>query len=147
MYEEKSRGSGRGSRKTRVDGYSERKSGVKVNNPVKEETVKRWLCTVDRPSDRDHLFTSEGEGCEEPFERDGSTRQSRRAKWHAWRIRSAPDIGLRTRFFVRLKRGKEEASLEPPAMGWSQRWEGLSRGWGCHVGAVGLSRGLMARLG
>ncbi|PKI57284.1 hypothetical protein CRG98_022323 [Punica granatum] len=47
--------------------------------------MKRWLCTVDRPSDRDHLFTGEGEGCEEPFERDGTTRQGRGAKRHAWR--------------------------------------------------------------
>ncbi|OWM87031.1 hypothetical protein CDL15_Pgr006195 [Punica granatum] len=47
--------------------------------------MKRWLCTVDRPSDRDHLFTGEGEGCEEPFERDGTTRQGGGVKRHAWR--------------------------------------------------------------
>ncbi|OWM77012.1 hypothetical protein CDL15_Pgr010100 [Punica granatum] len=32
--------------------------------------------------DRDHLFTGEGEGGEEPLERDGTTRQSRGKKWH-----------------------------------------------------------------
>ncbi|PKI48247.1 hypothetical protein CRG98_031362 [Punica granatum] len=46
-------------------------------------------CTVDRPSDRDHLFTREGEGCEEPFERDGTTLRSRGRKWHAWLARCA----------------------------------------------------------
>ncbi|OWM73861.1 hypothetical protein CDL15_Pgr018921 [Punica granatum] len=50
--------------------------------------MKRWLCTVDRPSDRDHLFTRDGEGCEEPLECDGTTRQSRGAKWHIVRARS-----------------------------------------------------------
>ncbi|OWM65106.1 hypothetical protein CDL15_Pgr002266 [Punica granatum] len=53
---------------------SERKFTKKAKNPTKRKRVKRWLCTVDRPSDRDHLFTGEGEGCEEPFERDGTTR-------------------------------------------------------------------------
>ncbi|OWM67441.1 hypothetical protein CDL15_Pgr027198 [Punica granatum] len=66
--------------------------------------MKRWLCTVDRPSDRDHLFTGEGEGCEEPFERDGTTRQSHGAKWHAWRAQRALGNGLGTRFFVRAER-------------------------------------------
>ncbi|OWM90846.1 hypothetical protein CDL15_Pgr028976 [Punica granatum] len=41
---------------------SERKFGKNTKNPVKRKRVKRWLCTVDRPSDRDHLFTGEGEG-------------------------------------------------------------------------------------
>ncbi|PKI40908.1 hypothetical protein CRG98_038706 [Punica granatum] len=58
------------------------KFGKSRVNPVKEKRVKRWLCTVDRPSDRDHLFTREGEGCEEPFERDGTTLRSRGRKWH-----------------------------------------------------------------
>ncbi|OWM69405.1 hypothetical protein CDL15_Pgr013183 [Punica granatum] len=44
---------------------SERKFGKNVKNPVKEKRMKRWLCTVDRPSDRDYFFTGEGEGCEE----------------------------------------------------------------------------------
>ncbi|PKI42990.1 hypothetical protein CRG98_036615 [Punica granatum] len=63
----------------------ETKFGRSQMNPVKEKRVKRWLCTVDRPSDRDHLFAREGEGCEEPFERDGTTVRSRGKKWHAWR--------------------------------------------------------------
>ncbi|PKI78843.1 hypothetical protein CRG98_000768 [Punica granatum] len=50
--------------------------------------MKRWLCTVDRPSDRDHLFTGEGEGCEEPFKRDGTTRQSRGEERHVVRART-----------------------------------------------------------
>ncbi|OWM74513.1 hypothetical protein CDL15_Pgr005092 [Punica granatum] len=62
---------------------SERKFGKEEGDPVKKKLVERWLCTVDRPSDRDHLFTGEGEGCEEPLEHDGTTRQSRGAKWHA----------------------------------------------------------------
>ncbi|OWM90291.1 hypothetical protein CDL15_Pgr014129 [Punica granatum] len=66
--------------------------------------MKRWLCTVDRPSDRDHLFTGEGEGCEEPFERDGTTRQGRGAKWHAWRARMRPVTSFGTRLFVRAER-------------------------------------------
>ncbi|OWM66809.1 hypothetical protein CDL15_Pgr012401 [Punica granatum] len=68
--------------------------------------MKRRLCTVDRPSDRDHLFTEEGEGCEEPFECDGMTGRSRGTKWHAWRTRCAPGISLETRFFVRAERGE-----------------------------------------
>ncbi|PKI03241.1 hypothetical protein CRG98_049632 [Punica granatum] len=47
--------------------------------------MKRWLCTVDRSSDRGHLFMREGEGCEEPFEHDGTTLQSRGRKWHVER--------------------------------------------------------------
>ncbi|OWM90787.1 hypothetical protein CDL15_Pgr002710 [Punica granatum] len=43
---------------------------------------ERRLCTVDRPSDRDHLFTREGEGCEGPLEHDGTTRRSRGEKRH-----------------------------------------------------------------
>ncbi|PKI75393.1 hypothetical protein CRG98_004222 [Punica granatum] len=80
--------------------------------------MKLRLCTVGRASDHDHLFTEEGEGCEEPFERDGATRRSRGKKWHIGRL------------------GKEEASLEPPAKGIS-RGLGLSR-W---------SRGFEPRLG
>ncbi|PKI59373.1 hypothetical protein CRG98_020241 [Punica granatum] len=68
------------------------------NDPVKRKMMKRRLCTVDRPS-------GEGEGCEEPFERDGTTRRSRRAKWHTWKARCVPGIGQGTRFFVLLKRG------------------------------------------
>ncbi|PKI71434.1 hypothetical protein CRG98_008171 [Punica granatum] len=64
---------------------SERNFGKNTKSSVRKKTMKRWLCTVDRPSDRDHLFTGEGEGCEEPFERDGTTRQGRGAKRHAWR--------------------------------------------------------------
>ncbi|PKI57280.1 hypothetical protein CRG98_022319 [Punica granatum] len=49
--------------------------------------MRRWLCTVDRPPDRDHLFTREGEGYEEPFERDGTTRQSRGGNRHIVEVR------------------------------------------------------------
>ncbi|PKI33204.1 hypothetical protein CRG98_046405 [Punica granatum] len=42
---------------------------------------------MDRPSDCDHLFTGEGEGCEEPFEHDGTTRQGRGRKRHVVRAR------------------------------------------------------------
>ncbi|OWM63156.1 hypothetical protein CDL15_Pgr027007 [Punica granatum] len=62
--------------------------------------MKRWLCTVDRPSDRDHLFTGEGEGCEEPFERDGTTRRSRGTKWHAWKARCTRLVTLGTRLLL-----------------------------------------------
>ncbi|PKI51057.1 hypothetical protein CRG98_028545 [Punica granatum] len=51
---------------------------------------KRELCTVGRPSDRDHLVTREGEGCEEPFERDGTTRRSRGENRHVVEVRCAP---------------------------------------------------------
>ncbi|OWM72669.1 hypothetical protein CDL15_Pgr002565 [Punica granatum] len=91
--------------KLRQTQNSEIKLGKSQADPVKEKRVRRRLCTVDRPSDRDHLFTREGEGCEEPFERDGTTRQSRGTKWHAWKVRCAPGIGQGTRFFVLLKRG------------------------------------------
>ncbi|OWM76868.1 hypothetical protein CDL15_Pgr010255 [Punica granatum] len=65
---------------------------------------ERWLCTVDRPSDRDHLFTGEGEGGEEPFERDGTTRRSRGRKWHVDEIRCARLRGLGTQLSSRLER-------------------------------------------
>ncbi|PKI53265.1 hypothetical protein CRG98_026345 [Punica granatum] len=60
----------------------ERKFGKKNVNPVKRERVERRLCTVVWLSDRDHLFTGESGGYEEPFECDGTTRQSRGGKWH-----------------------------------------------------------------
>ncbi|PKI74821.1 hypothetical protein CRG98_004839 [Punica granatum] len=66
--------------------------------------VKRWLCTVDRPSDRDHLFKGEGEGCDEPFERDGTTRQSRGRNRHVVEVRVHAGGVLETRLFARLKR-------------------------------------------
>ncbi|PKI62779.1 hypothetical protein CRG98_016822 [Punica granatum] len=110
----------------------ERKLDVKARNPVKRETMMRWLCTVDRPSDRDHFFTGEGEGREEPLEWDGTTRQSRGAKWYAWKARCAPG-----------------ELLELGAAGH----EGFSRGLGGQAVAwdlaeiLGLSRGLVAWLG
>ncbi|PKI78551.1 hypothetical protein CRG98_001058 [Punica granatum] len=55
---------------------------ARCEEPGKREADERRLCTVDRPSDRDHLFTGEGESCEEPFERDGMTHRSRGKKWH-----------------------------------------------------------------
>ncbi|PKI40050.1 hypothetical protein CRG98_039561 [Punica granatum] len=54
--------------------------------------MKWWLCTVDRPSYHDHLFTRDGEGCEEPLECDGTTRQSHGAKWHVVRARLRADF-------------------------------------------------------
>ncbi|PKI55959.1 hypothetical protein CRG98_023650 [Punica granatum] len=54
--------------------------------------MKRWLCTVDRPSDRDHLFTREDEGSEEPFERDGMTRQSHGRNRHVVEVRVCADL-------------------------------------------------------
>ncbi|PKI76454.1 hypothetical protein CRG98_003153 [Punica granatum] len=63
-----------------------RESSVKKRvEPGKRETDERRLCMVDRPSDRDHLFTGEGEGCEEPFERDGTILRSRGEKRHVGR--------------------------------------------------------------
>ncbi|PKI60722.1 hypothetical protein CRG98_018883 [Punica granatum] len=61
---------------------SERKFGKNPKNPVKMEWVERWLCTVDRLSDHDHLSTGKSEGYEGPFERDGTIRQGRGVKWH-----------------------------------------------------------------
>ncbi|OWM77068.1 hypothetical protein CDL15_Pgr002592 [Punica granatum] len=65
---------------------SEKRLGKNQVDSVKKKRVERWLCTVNRPSDHDHLFTGEGEGCEEPFERDGTTRRSRGEKWHVGRL-------------------------------------------------------------
>ncbi|OWM77832.1 hypothetical protein CDL15_Pgr009379 [Punica granatum] len=66
--------------------------------------MKRRLCTVGRPSDLDHLFTEEGEGCEEPFERDGTTRRSRGKKWHVVEVRCTRLVALRTRLLLWLER-------------------------------------------
>ncbi|OWM77182.1 hypothetical protein CDL15_Pgr027120 [Punica granatum] len=76
---------------------NEKKLGKKEADPVKNKRIERRLCTVDRPSDRDHLFMEEGEGCEEPLERDGTTRQSRGKKWHVGRspVRAARGLGTR----------------------------------------------------
>ncbi|OWM87227.1 hypothetical protein CDL15_Pgr021216 [Punica granatum] len=86
---------------------NERKFSKNTRSSVRKKTMKRWLCTVDRPSDHDHLFTGEGEGYEEPFERDGTTRQSRGEKWQVVRARMRPASGFGTRFFVRPKRDVE----------------------------------------
>ncbi|OWM80556.1 hypothetical protein CDL15_Pgr015568 [Punica granatum] len=59
---------------------------------------------VDRPSDRDHLFTGKGEGCEEPFERDGTTRQSRGRRWHVVKDRMHAGDNIGTRLSSRLER-------------------------------------------
>ncbi|OWM78291.1 hypothetical protein CDL15_Pgr028284 [Punica granatum] len=66
------------------------KLGKKKNDPLERNRRKRELCTVGRPSDRDHLVTREGEGCEEPFERDGTTRRSRGENRHVVEVRCAP---------------------------------------------------------
>ncbi|PKI51570.1 hypothetical protein CRG98_028032 [Punica granatum] len=73
---------------------SEIKLGKNQVDPVKEKWVEQWLCAVDQPSDRDHLFTGEGEGCEEPFELDGTTRQSRGKKRHVVEAREFGDFWL-----------------------------------------------------
>ncbi|OWM63176.1 hypothetical protein CDL15_Pgr009401 [Punica granatum] len=74
--------------------------------------MMRCLCTVDRPSDRDHFFTGEGEGREEPLECDGTTRRSREAKWHAWKARCTPGTDRGTRFFLWLERGVGDFKLK-----------------------------------
>ncbi|OWM86323.1 hypothetical protein CDL15_Pgr020631 [Punica granatum] len=66
--------------------------------------MRRRLCTVGRPSDRDHLFTREGEGYEEPFERDGTTRRSRGTKRHAWKARRTRLVALGTQLLLWLER-------------------------------------------
>ncbi|OWM91084.1 hypothetical protein CDL15_Pgr028136 [Punica granatum] len=86
---------------------SERKFGKKAKNPTKRKRVKRWLCTVDRPSDRDHRFTGEGEGCEEPFKCDGTTRQSRGKEWHVVKARTRPVSDFGTRLYFWLERDDE----------------------------------------
>ncbi|PKI53387.1 hypothetical protein CRG98_026227 [Punica granatum] len=55
---------------------------IKTVKPDKKGEVKRRLCAVVGLSDRDHLFTGESEGCEEPLEHDGTTGQSRGRKRH-----------------------------------------------------------------
>ncbi|OWM70411.1 hypothetical protein CDL15_Pgr008700 [Punica granatum] len=66
--------------------------------------MKRRLCTVGWPLDCDHLFTREGEACEEPFERDGTTRRCRGKKWHVDEVRCARLGGLGTRLLLWLER-------------------------------------------
>ncbi|PKI18290.1 hypothetical protein CRG98_049436, partial [Punica granatum] len=61
---------------------SERKLGKKLTGPDKKDEAERRLCTVGGLSDRDHLFTGESGGYEEPLERDGMTHRSRGKKWH-----------------------------------------------------------------
>ncbi|PKI70905.1 hypothetical protein CRG98_008700 [Punica granatum] len=74
-------------------------------DPVKRKWMKRGLCTVVWLSDRDHLFMGESEGCEGPFERDGTTRQSRGRKWQVWRTRMRRRNRLGTRWCLQLERG------------------------------------------
>ncbi|OWM76642.1 hypothetical protein CDL15_Pgr009207 [Punica granatum] len=74
-------------------------------NPVKRKWMKGRLCTVVWLSDRDHLFTGESEGYEGPFERDGTTRQSRGREWHVVEARMHTGGVLETRLFTRLERG------------------------------------------
>ncbi|OWM76330.1 hypothetical protein CDL15_Pgr020638 [Punica granatum] len=76
--------------------------------------MKRRLCTVDRPSDRDHLFTREGEGREEPFERDGTTLRSRGRKWHVEELGctrlgdSGPDYNFGWKVMLGTSNGKSK---------------------------------------
>ncbi|PKI66958.1 hypothetical protein CRG98_012623 [Punica granatum] len=58
--------------------------------PDKRERVERGLCTVERLSDRGHLFTGESVGREGPFERDGTTCRSHGKKWHVVEVRVHP---------------------------------------------------------
>ncbi|OWM75322.1 hypothetical protein CDL15_Pgr012282 [Punica granatum] len=106
-------------------------------DPVKKEPVERRLCTVDRPSDRDHLFTGESEGYEGPFEREGMTRQSFGEKWHVVEVwmhpagSSGPDCSYGWNVVLETSNGK------------SKPGNGL-RGWEiCRLGSLvmfGLSR-------
>ncbi|OWM82696.1 hypothetical protein CDL15_Pgr024848 [Punica granatum] len=66
--------------------------------------MKRRLCTVVWLSDRDYFFTGESEGYEGPFERDGTTRQSRGREWHIVEARMHTGGVLETRLFARLER-------------------------------------------
>ncbi|OWM76953.1 hypothetical protein CDL15_Pgr011678 [Punica granatum] len=77
------------------------------------------LCTVDRPSDLDHLFTGEGEGCEEPFERDGMTLRSRGKKWHVEEVSGARGYALGTRLCFRLERGIRDLKSKIQARKWT----------------------------
>ncbi|PKI64644.1 hypothetical protein CRG98_014960 [Punica granatum] len=110
MHEEKSQGGGLESRKTRFKATGSERPEGRQPRQVGENGVgtlapttarcevgllernrrKRELCTVGRPSDRDHLVTREGEGCEEPVERDGTTRRSRGENRHVVEVRCAP---------------------------------------------------------
>ncbi|PKI48219.1 hypothetical protein CRG98_031374 [Punica granatum] len=87
--------------------------------------VKRASCTVERLSDRDHLFTGESVGREGPFARDGTTRRSRGKKWHVVEVRVRP---------------MTVSGPDSLAVG---RMEGLShRFWDGASGEEGWSRGL-----
>ncbi|PKI60860.1 hypothetical protein CRG98_018733 [Punica granatum] len=68
--------------------------------------MKRRLCTVDRPSDRDHLFMRKGEGCEEPFEQDGMTRRDTKKSREDSRVSTrAASNRARTRVVTRKHSG------------------------------------------
>ncbi|PKI54304.1 hypothetical protein CRG98_025295 [Punica granatum] len=113
--------------------------------PDKKERVERGLCTVERPSDRDHLFTGESVGCEGPFERDGTTRRSHGKKWHVVEVRVRPMTVSGPDSFSGWNGGG--VGLEPPALGdLAVAWGGWAVAWVRAV-AVGLSRGLEAWLG
>ncbi|OWM72673.1 hypothetical protein CDL15_Pgr010274 [Punica granatum] len=92
---------------------------------------------MDRPSDRDHLFMGEGEGYEEPLERDGTTWQSRGRKWYVVEVRCTRVAALRPDY----SHG-QNVMLEAPN-GKSKPGNGL-RGWEiCRLGSLvifGLSR-------
>ncbi|PKI70814.1 hypothetical protein CRG98_008809 [Punica granatum] len=75
--------------------------GLLRDEPRRSWTVpnvpRRRLCTVVWLLDRDHLFTGKSEGCEGPFERDGTTRRSRGKEWHVVEVQVHPVNGLGTR--------------------------------------------------
>ncbi|PKI68508.1 hypothetical protein CRG98_011104 [Punica granatum] len=70
---------------------------------------------MDRLSDRDHLFTGESEGREEPFERDGTTRRSRGKKWHV--VESGRVVAEKPGGFPMVLAGFGLGT------GWTNEWE------------------------
>ncbi|PKI63836.1 hypothetical protein CRG98_015820 [Punica granatum] len=94
--------------------------------------MKRRLCTV--------VWLSDREGYEEPFERDGTTRQSRGRKWHVVEARMPRGTFLRPDSLhgwnVMLKASNRKSKPGNGLRGWeicrlgSLRMFGLSRvGW------------------
>ncbi|PKI75899.1 hypothetical protein CRG98_003698 [Punica granatum] len=73
-------------------------SGPKpVSEELRRKVINRKMTILppgaDGPklsADSDHLFTREGESCEEPFERDSTTRRSCGEKRHVVRARLHP---------------------------------------------------------
>ncbi|PKI63565.1 hypothetical protein CRG98_016045 [Punica granatum] len=79
--------------------------GSRWSFDVREKGEKRWWCTVERLSARDHLVTRKSEGREEPLGSDGTTRHGRGKKWRA----EDPGVVMETRFCT-VSNGVLEAS-------------------------------------